>query len=399
MKEWLALACLCAGCAGASTSEKAFGSGGWAGGLGLGGSPSAGAAAGGRGEAPGKAGVLRDYLGDPAFPDDFWQTETFGGSGIDGAKLEQAVARIAGMGWEIHSFVVAHRGRLVLERYGWNQGTNPALPSEPHQTLPSEPHAIWSSTKSVLSALYGIALEEGAISSLDAPAVGWFADYESLNPSTEKSQIRLEDLLTMRSGLDLSEPDPTVSDAADPARAALARRMVGAPGETWHYSSGNSEILAEILRISTGRTPLEYADEKLFAPLGIAPPAWDAAGNGTQHGGFGLRLTARQMARFGELYRNSGRWLGTEVVPAAWVDESTLPRCPTEWGGEYAYHFWVPATQGLPGFFNTLGAWGQVIYVSREREVVIVFTAELPNETANQIFQALIAELVVPALP
>jgi len=95
-----------------------------------------------------------------------------------------------------------------------------------------------------------------------------------------------------------------------------------------------------------------------------------------------------------ELFRNDGRWQNQSVVPAAWTDTSTTPRCPTPWGGEYAYHWWVPP---LPGFFNTLGAFGQVIYVSRERGLVVVFTANLPNETANSIFQQLIRDYVVPA--
>ena len=149
-----------------------------------------------------------------------------------------------------------------------------------------------------------------------------------------------------------------------------------------------------ILRVATQQTPLAYANAKLFGPLGISDPPWIAGQNGTNHGGWGLSLTTREMARFGELFRNDGRWQSQSVVPAAWTDTSTTPRCPTSWGGEYAYHWWVPP---LPGFFNTLGAFGQVIYVSRERGLVVVFTANLPNEMANSIFQQIIRDYVVPA--
>jgi CubicO group peptidase (beta-lactamase class C family) len=344
---------------------------------------------------PGGVGTLVDFLGDPAYPDDFWEPVTFEESGMDPAMIDNAVGRIAASTMEVHSFLVAHRGRLVVERYGWSLGAHPQDPMEPHQVLPTEPHRLASSTKSFLSALIGIAIEDGVIPGVDQKAVDWFFDYEDLNPSPEKEDITLEDLLTMRSGLEGSVQDDSTL-TADPARTMLSRPIVETPGEVWNYTNGNSDILAAILREATGQTPLEYAEERLFGPLGIPTPAWEAAENGTQYGGFGLSLTSRQMLRFGEMYRNSGSFLDAQVVPAAWTDESTTPRCATPWGGEYAYHFWVPTTP--TGFFNTLGARGQVIYVSRELELVIVFTADLPDETANSEFQVMIRGFIAPAV-
>jgi CubicO group peptidase (beta-lactamase class C family) len=176
----------------------------------------------------------------------------------------------------------------------------------------------------------------------------------------------------------------------------FSREVVDTPvGEVWNYSSGGSDILSEILRVATGMTPLEYANEKLFGPLGIDSPPWAAGQSGTQHGGWGLSLTSREVARFGELYRNEGQWMGEQVVPMSWTSESTTARCPTPWGGQYAYHFWVP---DLPGFFNTLGAFGQVIYVSQELELVVVFTANMPSETADMNLRGLIADYIVPSI-
>jgi CubicO group peptidase (beta-lactamase class C family) len=361
------------------------------------GTPGAGGGAGAGGTAGGAGmqgvGQLVDFLGNPAYPDDFWEPATFEESGIDGTMIEPLIGRVRNSRLEIHSFLVAHRGRLVVERYGYNSGSNPDVPTEPHQVLPDEPHPLASTTKSFLSALIGIALDDGVIPGLDQKAVEWFPDYEELNPSPEKESITLEDLLTMRSGLETPEG---TADEPDPARAMLARPVVATVGETWSYANGNSDILAEILRLATERTPLEYANERLFGPLGIPSPEWEAAENGTNFGGFGLSLTSRQMARFGELYRNSGSFLDAEVVPSAWTDESTLPRCETPWGGQYAYHFWVP--DGLTGFFQTLGARGQVIFVNRELELVVVFTADLPDETANSEFKTMIRSFVVPAV-
>jgi len=342
------------------------------------------------------AGQLRDFLGDSAFPDSFWQPAAAAESKIQLAPLEQAVRLIASSGWEIHSFLIAKNGRLVFERYGFHSGENPADPDKlAHQVLPSERQPQFSTTKSFLSALVGVALADGALSGLQVHAADSFPDFAMLNPGVEKASITLEDLLTMRSGLKFVEGDQTTFGTPDPARAMLSRDVVDKPvGTIWNYSSGGANIIAEMLRVATGKTPLEYGNEKLFGPIGIESPPWDAGQNGTNFGGFGLSLTAREMARFGELFRNSGKWQGQAVVPSTWTDESTQARCATTWGGQYGYLWWVP---GLPGFFNALGSFGQMIYVSRERGLVIVFTAYMQNDVAKNNLEQLIRDYVLPA--
>jgi len=388
---------------GASSGGASGGSasGGTAAGSASGGQASGGQASGGQasgGTAAGEAGELVDFLADPTYPDTFWQTSTFEQAGMVSAPIEQAIAEIAASDLEVHSFLVARRGKLVVDEYGWDTGTNPAVPSEPHQLLPSERHPLFSTTKSIVSALFGIAIEQGTITDLQATAASYFADYAELNPSAEKDTITLEDLLTMRSGLEWSEGDQTTFEAPDPARAMLSRPVVAEVGVTWNYSSGVSDIVAEILRTATGQTPLAFADEHLFGPLGIDSPAWASGENGTQYGGWGLSLSPREMARFGELYRNEGAWQGEPVVPAAWTDTSTAPRCATPWGGQYGYHFWVPDMADGSNFFSTLGAFGQLIYISRELELVVVFTANIPSDVADSTLRALITDYVVPAI-
>jgi Beta-lactamase len=362
------------------------------GGSGVGTAGSAGAV----GVAGASAGTLRDYLGDPAFPDSFWRPASGAESQLDAAPLEQALRVIETSGWEIHSFLIALNGRLVFERYGWSSGTNPALASElPHQVLPSERQAQFSTTKSFLSALVGVALSEGAFADLKVHAADYFPDYALLNPSAEKSSITLEDLLTMRSGLQFMEGDQATFSTADPARAMFSRDVVDKPvGTVWNYSSGGANVVAEMLRVATGKTPLDYANLKLFGPIGVDAPPWDAGATGTNFGGFGLSLTAREMARFGELFRNSGRWQGQAVIPSTWTDESTAPRCSSPWGGQYGYLWWIP---DLPGFFNALGSFGQMIYVNRERGLVIVFTAYMQNDVAKNNLERLIRDYVLPA--
>ena len=361
-------------------------------GMSLGGSANS---AGAAGASAGSPGSLRDFLGDPIYPDSFWKPASFAESKIDPAPLEQALRVIEKSGWEIHSFLIAKRGRLVFERYGWNSGTNPADATIPHQVVPNEHQRQFSTTKSFLSALVGVALAEGAFNGLKVRAADSFPDYAMLYPSTEKSSITLEDLLTMRSGLEWVEGDDSTFFKADPARSMFSRSVVDTPvGTVWNYSSGGANIIAEMLRVATGQTPYAYANEKLFGPIGIEPPTWDAGANGTNYGGFGLWLTAREMARFGELFRNSGSWQGKAVIPSAWTDESTAPRCTTSWGGQYGYLWWIP---NLDGFFNALGSFGQMIYVNRQRGLVIVFTAYMQNEVAKNNLEQLIRDYVLPA--
>jgi CubicO group peptidase (beta-lactamase class C family) len=285
-----------------------------------------------------------------------------------------------------------------MERYGWNSGHTVGDPNQTaRQEVPSARHVMHSTTKSFLSALLGIAIDEGKIpDGVASKAADWFPDYADLNPSTEKSSITLADLLTMRSGLEYTEgKNDDITAAADPARAMLSQPMVDLPvGTIWNYSSGGSGIIAEILRVATGMTPLEYGQAKLFGPIGIVNPPWATGASGTNHGGFGLQLTAREMARFGELFRNRGLWGAQQVVPEAWTDDSTLDRCASVWGHDYAYHWWI---SNVPGFFNTNGAFGQFIFVSRDLGLVVVFTGNLSNETAYTIYEDLLRNYIVPA--
>jgi CubicO group peptidase (beta-lactamase class C family) len=384
---------LVAGAAGQGGSHA--GNGGTGGTVSAGSPSMGGAQAGG---APSGIGVLKDYLDDSAYPDDFWTPAMAAEVNMDAALLEQAVDWVATSQSEIHSFLIARNGFLVMDRYGWNSGLTWGDANQtPRQELPSARHVMHSTTKSFLSALIGIAIDEGKIpDGVATKAADWFPDYADLNPSAEKSSISLADLLTMRSGLEYTEGgSEEITNAPDPARAMLSQALVDLPvGTVWNYSSGGSGIIAEILRVATGMTPLEYGQAKLFGPIGIVNPPWAAGASGTNHGGFGLELTAREMARFGELFRNSGAWGGQQVVPAAWTDESTLNRCATIWGHDYAYHWWI---SNVPGFFNSNGAYGQYIFVNRGLGLVVVFTGNLSNEIAYTVYEDLLRNYVVPA--
>jgi CubicO group peptidase (beta-lactamase class C family) len=341
------------------------------------------------------------FLGDKAYPDDFWKSATPEESNIDATGIAAAIKDIADSQYEIHALLVARKGRLVFEYYGWKTGSNGDDPDKTqHQVVPSERHLVHSTTKSVTSSLIGIALDEGLLPDVSDRVVPHFPEYQPLpEPSADKDAITIEDLLTMRSGLQYSEgadDGPVFNDTPDPAHVMLSRPVVDTPrGTVWNYSSGACDILTALLRKVTGKPPMDYAAEKLFGPIGVTDYSWQAAGNGTNHGGWGLSLTPRTMARFGELYRNRGVWNGKQVVPAAWADTATTSHCTTPWNGDYGYLFWLPK---VSGFFGTRGAYGQNIYVNRALEVVVVFTSDLPVGSADVTLDRLMRTRIAPAI-
>ena len=331
--------------------------------------------------------VLRDHLGDPASPDDFWRASTPAAVGMDGARLEAAVQAIQSRGWAIHSFLVARRGKLVLERYGADAG---------RPLGPGDAHALYSTTKTFTGALVGIALAEGRIPSTSAPVLDFFRADEVQGHPPAKIRMRVEDLLTMRSGLDwLEGVDDPLFGLPAPAAALLSQDQTAEPGTTWRYSSADSHVLAEILRRATKEPPRAYAERRLFAKLGIAAVRWDADPSGTSYGGFGLWLRPRDLARFGQLLLSGGRWQGEQVIPAAWIAESTRARVPTPWAaGAYGYQCWIPAIGG----FATRGYMGQDMYVFPDRELVVVFTAALPYQQADVMLDELVRDFLLPAV-
>jgi CubicO group peptidase (beta-lactamase class C family) len=346
-------------------------------------------------------GATVSFLGDPAYPDDFWKTSTPEESAIDATGIVAALKDISDSQYEIHALLVARKGRLVFEYYGWKTGSNGDDPDKTkHQVVPTERHLVHSTTKSVTSSLIGIAIAEGLLPGVDDRVVPHFPEYQPLpEPSADKDAITIEDLLTMRSGLQYTEGSddgPVFFDTPDPAKVMLSRPVVGTPrGTVWNYSSGGCDILTALLRKVTGKRPEEYVAEKLFGPIGVTDFAWQAAGNGTNYGGWGLSLTPRTMARFGELYRNRGVWNGKQVVPAAWADTATAVHSSTPWNGDYGYLFWLP---NVPGYFGTRGAYGQNIYVNRSLEVVVVFTADLPVGSADATLDSLMRRRIAPAI-
>ncbi len=335
------------------------------------------------------AGELQDVLGSPASPDAFWKASTPAAEGMDPAKLGAAVEAIRARKLAVHAFLVVRHGKLVLERYGKDRG---------RQLGPDDLHELHSVTKTLTAALVGLAIADGKLASVKARVLDGFAADRIENRSEAKARMTIEDLLTMRSGLRYDEGASEVlfHEAACAAEAVLSEPLLFDPGVRWSYSSGNFQILAELVRRATGKLPLAYASERILSPLGIREVRWGADEGGTQLGGWGLFLRPRDLARFGYLYLRGGQWQGKQLLPAAWVAESMKERTDTPWAGGYGYGGWIPRV-GAAGF-TMRGYLGQEVYVFPEKDLLVVFTADLPPRVADFVADQLVREYVLPAV-
>ena len=222
---------------------------------------------------------------------------------------------------EIHSLLIWHDGQLLVEEYfrGYDQ---------------ERPHELYSVTKSITSAGIGIAIEEGAIDGVNEPLTTLMPQYRNvLEQEADKSRLTLENVLTMSSGFEWDESSTIygssensvtqLTRSTDWLEYVLSQPLAADPGTTFTYNSGNTMLLGGILSAQTGDTAERYIAERLFTPLGIETWRWETGRPNITNTGWGLHLTPREMLAFGRLYLNDGRWENQQLVPAAWVEQST----------------------------------------------------------------------------
>jgi CubicO group peptidase (beta-lactamase class C family) len=264
---------------------------------------------------------------------------------------------------------------------------------------------VKSVTKSVLSLLVGIAIEQGHIRGVDQSIEDFFPEYIADDGDVRKRAITVHDLLTMQAGLTWREHlpwfgldwDPArMYRARDPVRYVLGQAMEDEPGQRFRYSTGTSQLLAAVLWKATGRKPQEYAAEYLLGPLGVDHIEWSAGRDGVNHGGVGLRLTPREMAKIGQLVLQRGDWEGRQLVAESWIAESTRGHAIFGYSdGPYGYHWWV-----RPNGFTAQGARGQYIYIAPEAELVVVVAAAAESPRFIDLFSVedLVTNRILPVI-
>ncbi|WP_205944871.1 serine hydrolase domain-containing protein [Pelagibius litoralis] len=323
-----------------------------------------------------------------------------------GDLLDRSYA--AGALSNLHGVVVIRGGKLVLERYFEGEDEVWGTPLGPVVFGPKTLHDLRSVSKSVVSLLYGIALAEGKVPPLDTPLVDLF-DYPDLAADDARRRIMVKHALTMTLGLawDESLPysDPRNSEIAmemadDRYRYILERPIIAEPGTKWTYSGGSTALLAHLISRGSGKPLIDVAREKLFAPLGITRSSWTPGLNGEAAAASGLRLTARDLARIGQMVLNQGRWGDRQVVPEDWLRDSFIHHVPSEDSLFYGYQWWLgKGSRDGRNWIAGFGNGGQRLVVIPDLDLVLVVLAGDYNQRdAWKISVRIMTEILFPSI-
>jgi CubicO group peptidase (beta-lactamase class C family) len=299
-------------------------------------------------------------------------------------QADYALAReAAGALPRMHGLLVSHRGQLVLEYYAKGHSAGRLA-------------NIKSASKSIIAALVGIAIERKLIAGIREPIARWFPELRK-DADPRKQAITIEDLLTMRSGLESTSGGNYGRwvSSRNWVRFALNRPMVSAPGTSMQYSTGTSHVLSAILTKASGKTTHQFATDVLARPIGITLARWPRDPQGIYFGGNEMLMTPRQMIAFGELWLNRGRAKGAQVVPAAWVETSCQPRTRSRWDSdrEYGYGWWSQTFNGHRGCF-AWGFGGQYIFVFRELDLVVAVTSATTDSDERRGYRRQLFDLL-----
>jgi CubicO group peptidase (beta-lactamase class C family) len=305
-------------------------------------------------------------------------------------QFDRAVAAAREMP-RLHSLLVSWRGTLVLEEYfNGARATRPAN--------------VKSVSKSLISALVGIGIDRGLIPSVREPIAPYFPGLLEGGDAAPKRQITIEDLLTMRSGLESTSGHNYGSWVRSPnwVRFVLSRPLEATPGQTIEYSTGNTHLLSAILTRVTRMSTWRFAQEALAQPLGFSLPHWPRDPQGIYFGGNEMLMRPRDMIAVGELYLKRGRVNGRQVIPESWIEASWVPRGRSYWSDQqYGYGWWIRDFADVRAYF-AWGFGGQYIFVVPELELVIVTTSstavgEERRGHRRGVFE-LVQDMVIPTI-
>lgn len=339
---------------------------------------------------------------DAPWPTKGWSTATPEAEGLDPAVLSALHDEFAaGTHGYIDSMLVIRHGQLVFERaythdYQALFATQPEQSRGPynyydpdwHPYRDGDLHTMQSVSKSVTSALVGIAIGRGEIPGVQAKMAPYYADFRLKSDQARWNAMTLEHVLTMTTGIQWDEStvaytDPRNSCAGmekseDWIQFVLDQPMAAAPGGAFVYNSGATELMSHLIKKTTGREAHDYAREHLFAPLGIDRFYWKTTPKGLADTEGGLYLTPRDLAKFAYLYLRDGMWEGKRVLPEGWVAASTRPLVDTginqPKNRKYGYQWWLlPHGEGRYAYVAN-GYGGQYAIVVPEHDLIAVFT-------------------------
>jgi CubicO group peptidase (beta-lactamase class C family) len=318
---------------------------------------------------------------DPGYPDvplpGYWPTSGWQSTyperqGMDSGRLADLLEYIRAQNYPIRSVLVIRKGYLVTEAYF-------------HPFQEGFWHIIHSCTKSITSALTGIAIDQGFIENEEKKVLDFFPEYNVANLDQWKESMELQHLLMMASGLNARdsylydwEGLHNMEAGSDWTKYVLDLPMASLPGSSFDYCNGASFLIASILQKTTQKNGLEFGHENLFSYLGIPTSLvdWPMSPRGVAIGFGRMRLRPIDMAKFGFLYLHKGIWDGRQLISEEWIDKSTQRQIAANTLSDgYGFQWWIDNQ----GYFMALGYAGQYIIVNPGENLVVVFTSALPD--------------------
>lgn len=318
----------------------------------------------------------------PGWPSHEWPVAVPQAQGMEASKLEEMQAAIDQRRLALHSLLIIRNGVIVSETYYGSE-------------RPEAKHEQYSVTKSFVSTLIGIALDQKLIRSVDQSLLELLPQYAAAETPDLHQNISLEHVLTMTSGLGWSETNSgfmALYQSDDWPAFMLSLPVIQKPGFQFDYCSGCSHLLTAVVEGVAEDGTLAFAKQYLFTPLGITDWTWEQDADGIPIGGWGLRLTPRDMARLGYLFLRGGEWNGQQVVSSEWVKQATQRHISTDDERGYGYQWWIDADgKG----YAALGRGGQMIYLRPEENLIVVTTA---GSVEHKEIYRLIEDYVLPAI-
>ncbi len=318
-----------------------------------------------------------------------WQTASPESQGLSPFLLYQMEQYLGEQSWgfAVRSILIIRHGYLVYENYF-------GIPDRENQTS-----NIYSCTKSVTSALIGMAIDQGYLD-VDDLLVDVFSALTIQNLDSRKEAITVENLLTMTSGLPWDEWTypygnsnndwDRMTTSSNWVEFVINRPMDYTPGAQWVYNTGGSHLLSAIVDETTGMSTQLFAETNLFTPLGITDYYWSRDPQGNVNGGSSLQLRPRDMAKFGFLYLHNGTWDGQELLPVSWIMASSTNHATVDSMTEYGYQWWIHPNINA---FAAHGYLNQHIFVIPNQDMVVVITAR----SSSFSVMPLLENYIVPA--
>lgn len=289
--------------------------------------------------------------------------------GVNPAAIAAFIDAAENSPHEFHSLMILRHGKVITEAW-WAPYASELK------------HTMYSVSKSFTATAIGFAVSEGKLSVNDK-VLSFFPNHKPKDASVHLEALRVKDLLTMSVG---HENDPTgkVVSSEDWVKTFLEIPIPYEPGTKFLYNTAATYMLSAILHQVTREKLLDYLKPRLFDPLGIVQADWEVDPDGVNVGGYGLRLKTEDMAKFGQLFLQNGKWQSQQIIPAAWIEEASSlkilqdPDAPqdkvaqSDWLQGYAYQMW----RSRHNSYRADGAFGQYILILPEQDAVIAITSE-----------------------